>query len=50
MTVLTDLNAITPTANAISAAHADGTDVSVLLALAKQRAAELQILERAAFG
>lgn len=43
-TALTDLKAITPTANAKAVVAAKGQDITGLMAQAKQQAGELQVL------
>jgi hypothetical protein len=44
MTALTDIKAITPTANAKAVVSAKGSDIAGLMAHAQVKAAELQVL------
>jgi hypothetical protein len=44
MTALTDIKAVTPTANAKAVVSAKGADVSALMAAALLKAAELKVL------
>lgn len=46
MTTLTDIKAVTPTANAKTVVATKGGDITTLMALAQQHAAELQAIVR----
>jgi hypothetical protein len=46
MTTLTDIKAITPTANAKSVVQAKGADISSLMLQLQQHASELQVIVR----
>ena len=44
MTALTDIKAVTPTANAKAVVSAKGADINALMAIAQIKAAELQVI------